>query len=180
MVRKALPARVKGKLSYSIPYSVPSWYKVPRRARCARRKKRMDEPLTEELLDELVSSPNPDEFIEKYNLEKRSLSEYLQKLLEEKGLVRSEVIKEALLDNTYGYELFTGGKKHPGRNKILQIAFAMHLSLRETERLLQAAGVNKLYPKNKRDVTIIFALNKKYSLQQVNEMLFSKDEETIC
>lgn len=46
----------------------------------------MKEILTEDLLAELLLSRDPQEFIEKYDITSHSLSEYLQALLEEKGL----------------------------------------------------------------------------------------------
>lgn len=45
----------------------------------------MKEILTEDLLAELLLSRDPQEFIEKYDITSRNLSEYLQALLEEKG-----------------------------------------------------------------------------------------------
>ena len=100
----------------------------------------MEEPLTEELLEELLSSPDPKTFIDSNNVSTRSLSEYLQQLLNEKGLERAKVVREAGLNETFGYQIFTGAR-NASRDKILQIAFAMKLSLKETDRLLQAAGV---------------------------------------
>ncbi len=164
---------------YSSKRDIPSWYIMPGRKHHLRRKKYMDEPLTEELLDELLSSPDPKTFISDNDIGQRSLSEYLQKLLEEKGLKRSEVVKSAGLNETFGYQIFMG-KRHASRDKILQLAFAMHLNLRETDRLLQAAGVNELYCKNRRDAIIIFALDKGYSLQKTDEELYRFGEETIC
>ena len=139
----------------------------------------MKEPLTEELLDELLSSPSPAAFLSKANSSKRSLAEYLQQLLDEKGLQRSKVVHEAGLNDTFGYQIFKGTRK-ASRNKVLQLAFAMHLNLRETDRLLQAAGVNELYCKNERDAIIIFAVQKGYSLQKTDEELYRFGEETIC
>lgn len=63
----------------------------------------MKEPLTEELLDELLSSPNPSSYLSRTNVSSRSLSEYLQQLLDEKGLERSKVVHEAGLNDTFGY-----------------------------------------------------------------------------
>lgn len=54
------------------------------------------------------------------------------------------------------------------------------MNLRETDRLLQAAGANELYCKNKRDAIIIFAVQKGYSLQKTDEELYRFGEETIC
>lgn len=139
----------------------------------------MKEPLTEELLQDLLSSPCPKVFVGKNRITHRSLSEYLQQLLEEKNLERSKVVREAGINETFGYQIFKGTRK-ASRNKILQLAFAMHLSLRETDRLLQAAGLNELYCKTRRDAIIIFCVQKGYSLQKTDEELYRFKEETIC
>lgn len=139
----------------------------------------MREPLTEELLNELLSSPDPNSFLLSANPSRRSLAEYLQQLLDEKGLERSKVVREAGLNDTFGYQIFKGTRK-ASRDKVLQLAFAMQLGLRETDRLLQAAGANELYCKNRRDAIIIFAVQKGYTLQRVNKELYRFGEETIC
>ena len=139
----------------------------------------MREPLTEELLNELLSSPDPNSFLLSANPSRRSLAEYLQQLLDEKGLERSKVVREAGLNDTFGYQIFKGTRK-ASRDKVLQLAFAMQLGLRETDRLLQAAGANELYCKNRRDAIIIFAVQKGYTLQKVNKELYRFGEETIC
>ncbi len=139
----------------------------------------MEEPLTEELLGELLSSPDPKAFIDRNGVEERSLSEYLQQLLAEKGLQRSKVVHDAGLNETFGYQIFKGTRK-ASRNKVLQLSFAMKLNLRETDRLLKAAGVNELYCKNRRDAIIIFAVDRGYSLHKTDEELFRFGEETIC
>lgn len=144
-----------------------------------KRKQRMKEPLTEELLQELLESSDPLRFAEKNNIGKRSLPEYLQQLLDEKGLVRSEVVRKASINETFGYQIFMG-QRNASRDKILQLAFAMGLTLKEANRLLQAAGANELYCKNRRDAIIIFCLDKGYSLQKTDEELYRFGEETIC
>lgn len=139
----------------------------------------MKEPLTDELLKELLDAPDPKTFADKHSLASRSLSDYLQQLLEERNLKRSAVIKKANINETFGYQIFVG-ERGIGRNKALQLAFAMNLSLKETNRLLQASGNNELYCKNRRDAIIIFCLTHEASLQEVNEELYRFNEETIC
>lgn len=139
----------------------------------------MGEPLTEKLLDELLSSPDPDTFLSGHHLDRRSLSDYLKQLLVEKGLERVRVVRMADLNETYGYQIFEGQRK-PSRNKVLQIAFAMALTLRETNRALSAAGVSELYCKDRRDAIIIFCIDRGCSLQKVNEELYRFGEETVC
>ena len=139
----------------------------------------MAEKLTEELLSELLDAPTIDGFVAKNVLGHRKLGEYLEELLEQKGLKRSQVVHMANLNETFGYQIFTG-QRNPSRNKVLQIAFAMALSLRETNRTLEAAGVSSLYSKDRRDAIIIFCLDRGCSLQKVNEELYRFGEETLC
>lgn len=102
-----------------------------------------DKKLTDELLNELLDAPNIDGYIKEHDFAAPSLSDYLKRLLQEKGLERSRVVRMADLNETFGYQIFTGAR-HPSRNKVLQIAFAMALTLKETNRALTAAGVSVL------------------------------------
>ena len=139
----------------------------------------MEEPLTEELLNELLNSDSPEQFLERNQTGTRVLADYLQELLDARNLERVDVVHAAHLNDTYGYELFTGKKKRPSRNIALQLAFAMGLSLRETDRLLQAAGASRLYCKNTRDAIIIFCLDRHATLEEVNEVLYARKEATL-
>lgn len=139
----------------------------------------MEEPLTEELLKELLSAPALVAFAAEHRLEARTLSDYLQQLLDEKGLERVSVVRKAGLNETFGYQIFMGSR-NASRNKVLQLAFAMDLSLKEANRLLQAAGVNELYCKDRRDAIIIFCLDRGYTLQKTDEELYRFGEDTVC
>lgn len=139
----------------------------------------MDERITEELLAELLASPSIEGFLDENAINEVTLSEYLQQLLDKKGLKRAEVIRKANLNATFGYQVFTGARG-AGRDTILQLVFAMELTLREANRLLQAAGVNGLYCKSRRDGIIIFCIEHSYSLQETDEELYRFGEETIC
>lgn len=138
-----------------------------------------EEPLTDELLAELLDASSPIAFTDAHHITSRSAAEYLNYLLDKKGLKRAAVIKAAGLNETFGYQIFKG-ERQGSRNKMLQLAFAMGLSLQETNRLLQAAHVNALYPKDRRDAIIIFCLDKGYSLTEVECELYRFGEATIC
>ena len=139
----------------------------------------MEEPLTEDMLAELLDAPDPRAFIKRREVGERSLAEYLNALLAEKGLKRAAVVREAGINETFGYQIFMGQRK-PSRNKILQIAFAMGCTLKETNRLLQIGEANALYCKDRRDAIIVFCVEKHYPLQKVNEELYRFGEDTIC
>ena len=139
----------------------------------------MSEPLTENELDRLLHAPSVDEFLDQQETTERSLADYLSELLATKRLERAQVVRMANLNETFGYQIFKG-TRHPSRDKVLQIAFAMALSLRETNRARRAAGANELNAKCRRDAIIIFGLDRGCSLQKVNEELYRFGEETVC
>lgn len=139
----------------------------------------MSEPLTDELLRELLDSSSIDGYVEHHDFIEWTLSEYLRQLLDEKHLERARVVRMADLNETYGYQIFTGARR-PTRDKVLQIAFAMALTLKETNRALTAAGASVLTCKDRRDAIIIFCIDRSCSLQKVNEELYRLGEDTIC
>lgn len=136
------------------------------------------ERLTEEVLQELLDAPSLDEFIDAHEFPAVTLPEFLERMLEKKALKRSRVVRMADLNETFGYQIFTGAR-NPSRDKVLQIAFAMALSLRETNRALMAAGASSLDPKCRRDAIIIFCIDQGCSLQKVNEELYRLGEDTV-
>ena len=138
----------------------------------------MEEPLTDEMLNRLLEAPTPESFLDGHSLEPRQLAPYLQELLAAKGLRRIEVIHRAGLNETHGYQIFTGSRS-ASRDKLLRLALAMGLSLTETDRLLQAGGCNNLYAKNRRDAIIIFGLVHGYGVMRTDEELYRFGEETL-
>lgn len=139
----------------------------------------MTERLTEEVLQELLEAPSLDGFIGSRDFPAATLPDFLEHMLQKKGLKRSRVVRMADLNETFGYQIFTGAR-NPSRDKVLQIAFAMALSLRETNRALKAAGASSLDPKCRRDAIIIFCIDQGCSLQKVNEELYRLGENTVC
>ena len=107
---------------------------------------------------------NRDEFI-------LPLSEYLENLLAEKNLTKQAVIEKSGVQREYAYHIFSGLKKNPSRPKILALAFAMNLTLEETQYLLRYAKQSPLYPRNPWDSIIISAIEQKLTVIQTNELL---------
>lgn len=137
-----------------------------------------DEVLTEELLKELLSRPQVDSFIDEKEFQDIEFSELLNKFLEEKNLSRSAVIHKTNINETHAYQMFSG-QRGASRNKVLQLAVAMQLNLKETNKLLHSAGVSSLYCKNRRDAIIIFCINKAENLQTIDEKLYQFGEATL-
>lgn len=131
------------------------------------------EKSTEELMEILKSKNTYKDFFDQEigELLFSSISEYLEMMLNEKGLKKSEVIEKSNLDKNYAYQIFNGNKTNPSRDKILMLAFGMRLTLEETRKLLKLCSLSDLYVRNPRDTVIIFCINKSMSLITCNEYL---------
>lgn len=99
-----------------------------------------------------------------------TLSEYILEICSTKGLSKSEIIKNADIYRTYGYEILNG-EKVPSRDKFLQICIGNGFTLEETNRGLSIGKLGILYAKDPRDSIIIYALNNNLNLIDTNIIL---------
>ncbi len=107
-----------------------------------------------------------------------SLSALLDRLMKEKSLKKSQVIKASELSEVYAYQIFSGVRV-PERKKLLCLAVAMKLSIEETQTLLKTAGYAPLYVKLSFDSILLYGLCKGLSVVQINELLYEYDLETL-
>ena len=137
-------------------------------------------PSTEILKNRLLQSEDIEDFIETHhkNLSANTFKDYIYALIEHKGLKISEALNMAQMSESYGYQLFNG-KRQPSRDKVIQLALGLGLSLSETNRLLKLSGKSELYVKEQRDAVFMFALNKKWSLFDVEELLLDRNLECL-
>jgi DNA-binding phage protein len=129
---------------------------------------------TTELLSIMKHSTNISNYLESVSddfIEKMPLCNYLSDILEEKNIKKSAVIQKSGLDRGYCYDIFSGSKT-PSRDKVLAICFALELSPAEVQQLLKYTEYPQLYAKIERDSVILFALEHKLSLSEVNELLY--------
>ena len=140
----------------------------------------MEYKSTEELTHEITNSTDVEDYLQKNkrHLLTQCLSEYLNMLLSEKELSRADVVRNSLLDRVYVYQIFSG-KKAPSRDKLIALAFGLCLSDEETQKLLKLSGNRELYARDERDVLILFALQRKKTIFEVNELLFSHNFPTL-
>ena len=143
--------------------------------------KNLSEKPTDDLL-KILKSANNQKDLKSYissNLdEELSLDEYLGNKLTEKGISKSQAIKNSNLDRTYGYENFKG-QKVIGREKLIALCIGIGLNLTETQRALTICKQKILYAKDARDSIIIFSINNNYSIMETNELLFEENFEPI-
>ena len=105
------------------------------------------------------------------------LTNSLYDLLKKYGVERKEVIKKSRLDNIYAYQIFAG-KKHPKREKLIQLAFGFPLTVEDTNVLLQTGGYSALYIRDKRDAVCMYCLERGITLDACNGYLYQVGERT--
>ena len=139
-----------------------------------------EEKSTEFLQSELKQAKSLEQFIQEneQNLKAKSIPEYLNDMLIKYDMEKSDIVRRSGLSGTYAYQIFDG-KKSAGRDKLIQLAFGFPLSLEETQRLLRFGGHNELYVKKKREAFVMYALEKEYNIDQLNELLYHNEEETF-
>lgn len=108
----------------------------------------------------------------------RSLAEYLNELILKRGIKKSDAIKRAEFSEVYGYQIFSGIRV-PERSKLLSLAIGMELSLDEIQTLLKCSGYAPLYVKRPFDCVVVFGICKKYSVIDINEMLYEYGLDTL-
>lgn len=135
---------------------------------------------TSMLQSELKHSGNVEEFVRdnREELQIKSVAEYLNELLIQYDLEKSDVAKRAGFVGNYLYQVFNGVKS-AGRDKLIQIAFGFPLTLEETQYLLRLGGHSELYVRNSRDAFLMFSIEKGYNIQKVNELLYENNKELI-
>jgi len=135
---------------------------------------------TEILMNELKTTDKIESFVSENadEIQELSLSEYLRELLVKYGFDKSEVFKRAgMSDTNYGYELFRNDNKKASRDRLIRLCIGFPLSIEETQKVLQYGKVRPLYPRDERDAYILFGLNKKYTLDEINDLLYEHNLE---
>lgn len=135
---------------------------------------------TSEIVKELGLCPDFQTF---YNENKDymihgNLSEFLTQLLEERGLKKAQVIKNAEFSEVYGYQIFSGVRV-PERKKLLCLAIAMELNIDQTQQLLKQAGYSQLYVKLPFDSVVLYGICRGLTVVQINELLYQYGLETM-
>lgn len=138
------------------------------------------EKTTDELLNEIKSSPKIEKYLDNNDeqFSEATLHEYICRLIKEKGVQKSKVVARSGLNRIYAYQIFAG-KRMPSRDKLMAVGFGLQLDLDGMDKLLRYAGYSPLYARSKRDSIIIFAIVNAKSIFAVNEMLFDNGFEIL-
>ena len=106
------------------------------------------------------------------------VSDMLADLFSKTKISKSTLAKEAGISEVYLHQIFSR-KRTPSRNRLLSICLALNVTLNDAQELLKKSGYASLYPRNKRDSIIMYALLHGIKPDKVNDMLFKIGEETL-
>lgn len=139
----------------------------------------MDNKLsTDEMEIKIINAKNINEILNE-EFDSNAFPEYFNKLLDKYktnphrlGFV---VLSKSYISKLAKYDV----EVHPTKNAILKIALALKANLDETQQLLKLSGNQLLYPKNKRDSIIMWAITHNISFMDTDEMLMSNGEKRL-
>ena len=107
------------------------------------------------------------------------LAAYLNGLLQERHLTVQDIVVRCNLDRSYGYQLFNGTRK-PTRNFLLRLALLLNLEEAVAQRLLNLAGRQPLYARNRRDAAVLYSLSHGLTLEEAEALLADLGEEGLA
>ena len=128
----------------------------------------------------LLNAANFEDFLaaNQENMLALTLSEYLSKQLYQKDLKVADVIRDSGLTKSYVHQIFNGAKK-PSRDKLIAIAFGLHLNAEETQRMLKLGGCSELYTRTERDALILFAIHHGKGINDTDDELYERGYDTL-
>ena len=128
----------------------------------------------------LLNAANFEDFLaaNQENMLTLTLSEYLTQQLYQKNLRVADVVRDSGLTKSYVHQIFNGEKK-PSRNILIAIAFGLHLSAEETQRMLKLGGCSELYTRTERDALILFAIHHGKSISDTDDDLYKRGFDTL-
>lgn len=137
-----------------------------------------EERLTEDLLEQLLASEHPEDYLDHERFVNQELTDYIGELLAATGMSKADVIRGSQLSNSQGYDIFNGVSR-PRRNNAIRFAFGLRCNLPAAQRLLRLCGLSLLWPKNRRDAIIIWCINQGKTLPECDDELWRFGEDTL-
>lgn len=124
---------------------------------------------------EIVNNNTIDEIISKIKFNNFSIHHYLNHLKNYKKMTFGEIVEKSNIRESYLKPVFNiknnKARRKPNRDCIIGLSFAFRLNILETNYLLQAAGYNPLYLRNKRDMIIYKCITNKFDVSELNSYL---------
>lgn len=141
----------------------------------------MEIKTTENLWEELKATEDLSRFLMDNSADFRNetVPDVLNEFFRTKKITKAALAKRANMSEVYLHQVFAG-QRNPSRNRLLCMCLGMSASLEEAQTMLKLCGSAQLYIRNRRDVIIGYGLLRGLNVQEVNDILFSEKEATLC
>ena len=138
----------------------------------------MQEKSTNEL-DEMLENMKPSELSGFYKENSKYLADdkkafyyYFKDVIDSKNIMLKDVYSFAYVSESWGSKIISTERHTTNRDLILRLCIAGHFTLEEINRALKLYGMTPLYAKDKRDASIIVAINNRiYDLSDLDDVL---------
>lgn len=98
-------------------------------------------------------------------------SNYIQKILEDKNVKRSNLIRALNLDRNYGYQILNGTRL-PTKQQIIHIGLYLKLSVDQVQRMLNLCERDALYVRRPEDAKVVHCLEHKIDYEDACEFIW--------
>lgn len=105
-------------------------------------------------------------------------ADYFDELQNKYGIHSKEIEEMCMVSRSEMYKI-KRGENQPKRETVIRLALGMGVTLDETNRMLKLANYSNLYVKDKDDAIIIFGLENKKSVFEIDEMLMKRGSSFV-
>ena len=133
-----------------------------------------------EILADIDSTHGMDRYMEHPKVADsfRSFAGFFRSLPAVQQMDNAELIQKSGLERSYFYQVMKE-RRSPGRDKVLRLCLAAGLTMKETTRALELSENAVLYPRNRRDIILTVAINRKAGVDDANLLLYQYGEEPL-
>lgn len=100
-------------------------------------------------------------------------SGYIQDILEDKGVKRSDLIRALNIDRNYGYQILNGTRR-PTKQQIIRIGLFLKLKVEQVQEMLCMCERVALYVRRPEDVKAIHCLEHETDYEKACEYIWGE------
>ena len=110
-------------------------------------------------LQDIKDDCNGEKFIRDHSTT-QTLHGFLNDLMAEQELTIPELIDRSGVSRNYIYNILSGERSKPSRDKVIAICIGLKASFSQINRALELVKYSALYPRDERDARIALAVNQ--------------------
>ena len=122
-------------------------------------------------LQKIRDDSDGEKFINDHS-DSETLHGFLNSLVAQQDITIPELIDRSGVSRNYIYNILSGERSNPGRDKVIAICIGLGASFTQINRALELVKYSALYPRDERDARIAIAVNQGVnSVTEVNLIL---------